>query len=122
MVHHFWLLIAACSIRYVETPQLAAGTDLHCGLWCLFVCLQGLGLPVESLEELEESLGQPTMSGYSMLKLSEAAERFGAKTLPVQTTIQELRRRNQPFACIVRLQKQHFIVLYDLDDTNAYVI
>lgn len=111
------LLIAAAE------PPAADETDLRCGSYCLYVSLKALDVPVESFETLEEQLGEPTVAeGYSLAQLQESAEHFGAHTLGVQTTIEDLRRRPGRFACIAHIRGHHFVNIAEIDEEEALII
>lgn len=96
--------------------------ELHCGAYCLYVGIKALDLPVKDLEELETKLGQPSQLGYSIEQLSEAARGFGAKTLGVETSLENLRSRPNRFICIALLKQGHFVNLYDVTDERVYLI
>lgn len=93
-----------------------AEPDVYCGSRCLFMALHALEIPVPSYEALEEALGAPQTGGYSMQDLASAAERFGARTLAVQTTLDRLTRRPGRFACIAHVKDNHFVLLTDVRD------
>lgn len=96
--------------------------DLKCGSQCLYVSLKALDLPVGSFSDLEAKLGQPSVAGYSMGQLDEAAKAFGAQTLGVETTPENLRRRPGRFACIALVDKNHFVNIAEVDEKHAHVI
>ncbi len=97
-------------------------SDLRCGAYCLFVSLTGLELWERSFAELETALGQPTVAGYSMAQLEKFAREQGAHTLAIETDLDRLPRRGQPFACIALLEGNHFVNVYDMDKQQVYVI
>jgi Protein of unknown function (DUF1573)/Peptidase C39 family len=57
-----------------------------------------------------------------MQQLAEAAGAFGAHAVGVKTTLADLERRRQRFACIALLEDTgHFVCIYDLDPTTVYL-
>ncbi len=97
-------------------------SDLRCGSYCLYVALKALDVEIGSHEELEQRLGQPSGAGYSLGQLKEAAESYGAQTLGVQTSIENLRRRPGRFACIAHVRGNHFLTITDIHGREARII
>lgn len=114
------LLAAWVAVTFLQVG--GAPPDLKCGSQCLYVSLKALDIPVGSFSELEAKLGQPTAQGYSMGQLADAAESFGAKTLGVETTFDNLRRRPSRFACMALVDNHHFVNLTEVGDTHVHVI
>lgn len=111
------LLIAAAD------PQAEDTIDLHCGSYCLYVSLKALDVPVETYGAFEEQLGEPTVAeGYSLAQLQESAEHFGAYSLGVQTTIENLRNRPGRFACIAHVRGHHFVNIAEITEEDALII
>ena len=71
-------------------------------------------------EELESKLGQPSPVGYSMEQLATAARSFGAQTLGVETSLDNLVRRPNRFVCIALLKQGHFVNVYDIAEDRVY--
>jgi ABC-type bacteriocin/lantibiotic exporter with double-glycine peptidase domain len=90
------------------------GGDDACGRNCLFVALDALGVPVETVSELEQWIGAPPVGGYSLAQLQAGAEQCGLFTLGVQTTLENLARRPRPFACIAHDRAGHFVLVTDV--------
>lgn len=83
---------------------------LRCGTYCLYVSLRALDVPIASVAELEQRLGGPPgPQGYSLSQLQDAAKSYGAHTLAVQTSFDNLRKRQPPFACIAHISDNHFV-------------
>lgn len=116
-------------LLFVQQPLLkdssvatAATPDLRCGAMCLYVGLRGIDVPVASFESIEKKLGPASSMGYSMDQLRSAAEEFGAHALPIQTNLENLRKRRRPFACIAHLTTGHFVLIGDVTNDSVYVI
>jgi ABC-type bacteriocin/lantibiotic exporter with double-glycine peptidase domain len=105
---------------------LQAGTtrdaDERCGLYCLYVALKSLDVAVPTPEELEQRLGPPPASGYSLGELEAVAREYGTHTLGAQTTVENLQRRAERFACIAHVEGNHFVNLIDVSDGAVSVI
>ena len=119
----FIMPLLVVSIGYQPAAEVARPLpDLRCGGYSLFILLEALGIAPDQYADFEAELGPPGSSGYSMLQLAEQATRSGAKTLAVRTSLENLRSRNDPFACICLLDEGHFVLLYDLDEKYAHVV
>lgn len=103
-------------------PPVSEEPELRCGAYCLYLALNMIGHPSASFEAIEQALGPPGEAGYSMQQLAEVARRSGAHCEGFQTDLQSLQKRQRPFACIALLKKGHFVVVYDVDDENVYVV
>jgi ABC-type bacteriocin/lantibiotic exporter with double-glycine peptidase domain len=98
-------------------------SEPRCGSYCLYVALRSLDLPVSSFEELEDKLGPPTPAGYSLGQLQDVAQQFGAQTLGVQTSFENLRVREERFACIAHLEAPgHFVNFADVTDAGLVTV
>lgn len=122
------MLMPPCMLVIGLVGQLTAlpeaqGVDLKCGAYCLYLGLRTLDAPVESFEQLETKLGQPSGRGYSMQQLAEAARSFGVHATGLTTGIDDLRARRQPFVCIALLESTgHYVCIYDADDEAVSVV
>ena len=113
-----------------------ASSDPSCGLYCLSVAGHALGRDAP-LETWRAELGEPTPAGYSLGELAQTAEANGLHALPVSTTFENLRRRDESgerFACIAHLDATvaaepdadsggaaaggHFVVFAGFDDAG----
>lgn len=110
-----------CMAIAAQAPSTAE-TDVRCGSYCLYTALKALDVPVGSYAELEEKLGDPGLSGYSLAQLDDAARGYGAHTLGVETSVASLRLRERPFACIAHVDQGHFLLISDVDDALAYIV
>jgi ABC-type bacteriocin/lantibiotic exporter with double-glycine peptidase domain len=122
-VSALWYLCVAGLVLQSGEPTLdKLPVNLRCGSYALYVCLTGLGLTQDTFADLERKLGPPGAAGYSILQLEEVAKDYGANTLIVETSIDNLKSRREPFGCIVLLKRSHFVALYDIDGDRAYII
>ena len=117
-------MFSICSVVLTLSLSQAPeqGSDLRCGSFCLYVSLKALDFSVASFEEVEQRLGPPGGVGYSLGQLDEVAKDYGAYTLGVQTSPENLRRRPGRFACIARLDEAHFVNIAEIEDREAYVV
>src|SRR5690606_7464680 len=84
-----------------EAPAaLAAAEQPLCGAYCLYAALLALDVDVESLDIVEQRMGPPPASGYSLGQLAQAAASFGVESLGVETTYDRLLARAGRFTCI----------------------
>jgi len=116
-----WLALVAAEPSSTST-KTPSPSDLSAGGYSLYIALQALELAPDTYEAFEKDLGPPGESGYSMVQLSDHARRFGARTLSVQTSVENLRARPEPFTCITSIDPHHYVLLYDLNDQHAYII
>ncbi len=88
-----------------------------CGPTCLRIIAKYYGKLI-SLQEIRE-ISETTREGSSLLKLSEAAEAMGFKTIGAKLNFQKL--RNAPMPLIVHWNKQHFVVVYRIKKNRVYI-
>ncbi len=105
-----------------QSPAQAAPPSELCGAYCLYLGLKSIDLPIESLERLQEKLGDPPPGGYSLGQIEEQARKLGAQTLGVRTTLEKLKLRKERFACIAHVQSNHFVLLTDIGEQGVTVI
>ena len=110
-------LSPCCNLAFAQEPN----RDL-CGAYCLYLGLNAIDLPVESMERLQEELGSPPRGGYSLGQIDAVAKKHGAQTLGVQTTLDNLRVRKERFACIAHLKENHFVLLAKIDTEGVMVV
>ncbi len=118
------LMLLATLATFGQVPAKGAspGTDPRCGSYSLYVALKAMDLAPATFADLEKKLGPPVDKGYSMAQLDEAARSYGASTMAVETTLNNLRWRPEPFTCIALLEREHFVVVYDVDDSVVSMI
>ena len=87
-----------------------------CGPSCLRIISKFYGKEY-SLSYLRE-LCQVSREGTSIVYMSEAAKSLGYNTSFENIQWEELRVRCNEFPCIVHLRQNHFVVLYNIDDSS----
>lgn len=88
-----------------------------CGPTCIRIISKYYGRLI-SLEKLRD-LAETQRSGSNLMGLSDAAESIGFKTLGVKISIQKL--LEAPLPCILHWNKNHFVVLFDINNTGFHV-
>lgn len=88
-----------------------------CGPTCLRIVAKYYGKLI-SLQEIRE-LSETTRSGSNLLKLSDAAEAIGFKTIGAKLSYMQL--KEVPLPCIVHWNKNHFVVVYKIKKDIVHV-
>ncbi|WP_242617391.1 cysteine peptidase family C39 domain-containing protein [Cecembia calidifontis] len=88
-----------------------------CGPTCLRIIAKHYGKLI-SLKEIRE-ISETTREGSSLLKLSDAAEAMGFKTIGAKLNFNKL--REAPLPVIVHWNKQHFVVVYKIRKDTVYI-
>lgn len=88
-----------------------------CGPTCLRIIAKHYGKLI-SLQEIRE-LSETTRAGSNLLKISDAAEAMGFKSLGVKINYQQF--KEVPLPCIVHWNKQHFVVVYAIKKDIVYI-
>jgi len=88
-----------------------------CGPTCLKIVAKYYGKLI-SLKQIRE-LTETTREGSNLLKLSDAAEKIGFKSLALKTNYQKL--KNAPLPLIAHWDKSHFVVIYKIKDDVIYI-
>ena len=88
-----------------------------CGPTCLRIIAKHYGKLI-SLKEIRE-ISETTRGGSSMLKLSDAAEAMGFKTIGAKLSFDKLKQA--PLPLIVHWNKQHFVVVYKFRKDTVYI-
>lgn len=88
-----------------------------CGPSCLRMVAKHYGKLI-SLEELR-NLSETTREGSNLLKLSDAAEAIGFKTIGVKLNFIKLQK--SPIPLIVHWKKNHFVVVYKFKKGTIFV-
>lgn len=91
---------------------------MDCGPTCLKMIAEyhGKSYPLQQLRKLCKI----TRQGVSVAGIIEAAEEIGLKTLSSELPLSVLIEK-APLPCILHWDKQHFVVLSDINDTYAVV-
>lgn len=88
-----------------------------CGPTCLRIIAKHYGKLI-SLQEIR-SLSETTRSGSNLLKLSDAAEVIGFKTIGAKLNFKRLQQAQLPL--IVHWDKNHFVVVYRITKDKVYL-
>ncbi|OQD42715.1 ABC transporter ATP-binding protein [Croceivirga radicis] len=88
-----------------------------CGPTCLRIVAKHYGKLI-SLQEIRE-LSETTRAGSNLLKLSDAAEAIGFKTIGAKLDFGQL--EDVPLPCIVHWNKNHFVVVYAIKKDVVYI-
>ncbi len=88
-----------------------------CGPTCLRIIAKHYGKLI-SLAEIRE-LSETTREGSNLLKLSDAGEAIGFKSLGVKIDFNKL--REAPLPLVAHWNKNHFVVVYRIKDDVVYI-
>lgn len=88
-----------------------------CGPTCLRIVAKHYGKLI-TLQEIRD-LSETTRTGSNLLKLSDAAESIGFKTIGVKIDFQKL--KEVPLPLIVHFNKNHFVVVYKIKNNVVYI-
>lgn len=90
---------------------------MDCGPGCLkmIAAYRGKSLSMQYLRKLCK-IGK---QGTTMLDLIEASTQMGFKTLAAEIPLNKL--SNVPLHCILHWQKEHYLVLYEINDKHVYL-
>lgn len=88
-----------------------------CGPTCLRIIAKHYGKLI-SLPEIR-NISETTREGSSLLKLSEAADEMGFKTIGAKLDFNKL--KNAPLPLIVHYDKNHFVVVYRIKNDVVYL-
>lgn len=88
-----------------------------CGPTCLRIVAKHYEKLI-SLQEIRE-LSETTREGSNLLKLSDAAEAIGFRSLGVKINYHQL--KESPLPCIVHWNKNHFVVVYAIKKDVVYI-
>lgn len=93
--------------------------EKDCGPTCLKIISKHYGktIPLQQIRNFSET----TREGSSLLGLSEAAENLGFRSLGVQIDFNTL-VDDVPLPCILHWNKQHFVVVYNIDKKRKVYI
>ncbi len=99
-------------------PNFRQLGSMDCGPVCLRIIsnFYGRDFPIDYLREKS----QITKLGVSLLGISEAAETIGLRTFSSKISFEQL-YQNKPFPCILHWNQNHFVVLYKLSKSYAYI-
>jgi ATP-binding cassette, subfamily B, bacterial len=92
-------------------PHIVQHDAMDCGPTCLGIIIENYGISY-NLRKLKE-LCHKTREGVSLLRISEAAETIGFRTLSCKLSWSQL-RDDATLPCIVHWNQNHFIVVYKI--------
>jgi hypothetical protein len=116
-----WSILLVLITAMNERQGAPTSSDPRCGSRCLYVALRALEFDVPNLAELETRLGGVPPGGFSLAQLEQAARSYGAQTLGVKTSADNLTKRVGRFCCIAHLNGSHFVLLADIDGDTVSV-
>ena len=90
-------------------PFFRQHDSMDCGPTCLRMVAKHYGKSFQ-IQGLRQQSGI-ARDGVSIRGISEAAERIGFRTMPVNVSLEKL-RQDAPLPCIVHWQQNHFVVVY----------
>ena len=113
----------AIIVTFVNSPSLCGQEpDKDCGVRCMFVGLHAADEQCGiSLAEIRKKLA-PGDTGNTMQQLSDLATSAGFQALTLQTSLDAIRMRERPFACIAHLKSGHFVLLADVSEETVDVL
>ncbi len=88
-----------------------------CGPTCLRIIAKHYGKLI-SLQDIRD-LSETTRAGSNLLKLSDAAEAIGFKSIGVKINYQKL--KEAPLPLVVHWNKNHFVVVYKIKKDIIYI-
>ena len=91
---------------------------MDCGPSCIKIICKSYGMefPIQSLKEQT----QISKEGVNLLGISDAAEKIGFKTLPLQCSSKEL-ELDVKLPAILHWGQQHFLILYKAKKNRFYI-
>lgn len=101
----------------IKFPFYKQPDSKDCGPTCLRIIAKHYGKLI-SLQEIR-GLSETTRAGSNLLKLSDAAEAIGFKSIGIKVSFQKL--KEAPLPIIVHFNKNHFVVVYKIKDNTIYI-
>ncbi len=100
-----------------EFPFYKQPDEKDCGPTCLRIIAKHYGKLI-SLKDIR-ALSETTREGSNLLKLSEASESLGFKSIALKTNYEKLQRA--PLPLIVHWHNSHFVVVYKIKKDQVYI-
>ncbi len=100
-----------------EFPFYKQPDEKDCGPTCLRIIAKHYGKLI-SLKDIR-ALSETTREGSNLLKLSEASESLGFKSIALKTNYEKLKRA--PLPLIVHWHNSHFVVVYKIKKDQVYI-
>lgn len=98
-------------------PNYRQAETKDCGPTCLKIIAKFYG-KILNIQELRD-YSETTRDGSNLLMLSDAAEKFGFRTIGVKRSVQQL--DEVPLPCILHWNKYHYVVLYKIKKGIYYI-
>jgi len=98
-------------------PHYNQPDSKDCGPTCIRIIAKHYGKLI-TLKEIRE-ITETTREGSSLLKLSDAAEAMGFKTIGAKLSFEKLIQA--PLPLIVHWEKQHFVVVYQIKKDTVFI-
>ncbi len=114
---------AATILLTVLLPCEGVANGSDSGLECLYVATVALGHDID-FEILRSMMGRPTVVGYGLKQLDDAATELGFSTLIVRTDAADLakHRKARRFACVAEIDPGKFVLIADSSGTQWTII
>ncbi len=121
------MIVLSTGFLLAALVQLPTGlpnneVDSRRGGYCLYVALLASGFEPGTFEDFTRTLGEPGPEGYSMADLDRRARDAGAETIAIQSTLENLQARQEPFACIALLDSAHFVLLNQIEENHVSIV
>ncbi|UCJ09670.1 peptidase domain-containing ABC transporter [Chitinophaga pendula] len=104
--------------KHNDFPFYRQSDAMDCGPTCLKMIAthHGRKFPLQYIRNISKI----TRQGVTIADLMATAENMGFKSLPAELPLQILIKK-APLPCILHWEKKHFVVLYRITDTHAYI-
>ena len=97
-------------------PTHIQSDSKDCGPTCLKIIAKHYGKTI-NIQELRD-LSETNREGSNLLNISDAAEKIGFRSLGVKLSLNNL--HEAPLPCILHWNKEHYVVLYEIVNSNKY--
>jgi len=98
-------------------PNYKQPDSKDCGPTCIKIIAKHYGKTI-NIQQLRQ-FSETTREGSNLLKISEAAEKIGFRTLGVKLNLHKL--EEAPLPCILHWNKYHYVVLYKIKKGIYYI-
>lgn len=113
------LLINCGNKTSKDFPFFKQRTDAECGSACLKMIAQYKNKDID-INDINEKTKMDSISGTSLLNISDAASLYGLKNIGVKLDFTKL-KKGAPLPCIVHWRGCHFIIVYKIEKNIVYV-
>jgi ABC-type bacteriocin/lantibiotic exporter with double-glycine peptidase domain len=113
-----------CVMQALAGLSVRADPNPLCGPECLYTALLTLKVDPGNYADFLDKVGDVDARGTSLGRLAELAAEYGVSTLAVETSLENLRRRQAgpPFACIAHVDGDHFVLIGAVEDKAVWTI